>query len=228
MTLVIGVTGAIAAGKSHLARHLVERHGAVHVDADEVVHGMYAPGRPAFDSVLAEFGRGVLAGDGTIDRRALGALVFGQPEQMRRLTAAIGDIDGELREIVEDWRTTLGPDAIAVIEAVHLIEAGYAGWCDASWLVATDPETALRRVMSRNGLTEAEAAQRLASARPWEDRAAASERLFLNMGDLAAFEAEVGAAIEETLAQHRAGTLPPPAWHRWWEETRSQRDDAAS
>ena len=223
MPLILGVTGAIAAGKSHLCRYLVERYGAVHIDADQVAHAMYAPGTIGFERVVAEFGSGVVGQDGTIDRAALGRIVFGQPERMRALATAMGDMRAELRGIVDGWRASLPADGIAVLEAIYLTEEGYAEWCDATWLVAADETLALPRLMERNGLTEVEARVRLDAATPWQDRAPACDRLFFNDGTTTAFEAEIDEAMEELLGLARAGTLPPSRWHAWRAETRGER-----
>lgn len=215
MPLVLGVTGSIATGKSSLCRYLVERHGAIHADADRVVHRMYDPGRPGFDRVVAEFGTDIVGADGFIDRRILGGLVFGNRQRMRALTAAIGDIKGEIRGVIEEWRATLPRDAIAVIEVVHLLEDRYAAWCDQTWLVAVEDSVAAERLMARNALTAAEAEQRLASAVPWEKRAPAVDRIFMNSGSPEAFEREIDHALEETVAAHRAGTLGESQYVRW-------------
>ena len=220
MAVVLGVTGAIAAGKSHLCRYLVERYGAVHADADQIAHAMYAPGTPGFDRVLAEFGPTIVGVDGVIDRAVLGRIVFGQPERMRALAAAMGDMGAEIRATVERWRAALPPDGLAVLEAIYLIEEGYAAWCDAVWLVAADETLALPRLMARNGLTEVEARIRLDAATPWQDRAPACDRLFFNDGTTAAFEMEIDEAVDALMAEHRSGTLPPTRWHAWRAETR--------
>lgn len=223
MAVVIGVTGAIAAGKSHLCRYLVRRLGALHVDADEVAHAMYAPGTPGFARVVEEFGPSVVGADGAIDRAVLGRIVFGQPERMRALATAMGDMRAELHAVVEGWRATLPPDGLAVLEAIYLIEEGYAGWCDATWLVAADETLALPRLMARNGLTEVEARVRLDAATPWQDRAPACDRLFFNDGALPAFEAEIDEAAGALLADHRDGRLLPSRWHAWRAETDAVR-----
>ena len=215
MPLVIGVTGSIATGKSSLCTYLVERYGAIHADGDRVVHRMYDPGRPGFDRVVAAFGEGVVGADGMIDRRVLGSLVFGDAERMKALTTAIGDIKAEMKGIIDGWRANLPHDAIAIIEIVLLIDEQYAQWCDVTWLVGVDDEIALPRLMERNGLTEAEARQRLASARPWSERAPAADRVFINAGSRDDFLAEVDGAIAETLAHHRAGTLGESQFTRW-------------
>ena len=222
MALIVGVTGSIAAGKSHLCRHLVERFGAVHINADQVAHSMYAPGTPGFTRVVEEFGPSVVGQDGAIDRAILGGIVFGQPDRMRALATAMGDMRAEMRAIVEGWRATLPPDGLAVLEAIYLIEEGYAAWCDATWLVAADETLALPRLMARNGLTEVEARVRLDAATPWQDRAPACDRLFFNDGPLAGFEAEIDGAAGTLLAEHRAGTLAPSRWHAWRAEADAQ------
>ena len=215
MPLVIGVTGSIATGKSSLCTYLVEHYGAVHADGDRVVHRMYDPGRPAFDRIVAAFGEGVVGADGMIDRRVLGGMVFGDAERMKALTTAIGDIKAEMKGIIDGWRASLPYDAIAIIEVVLLIDEQYARWCDVTWLVGVGDEVALPRLMQRNGLTEAEARQRLASARPWSERAPAADRVFINAGSREDLLADVDAAIAETLVHHRAGTLGESQYARW-------------
>ena len=216
MPLILGVTGSIACGKSALCQRLVEQHGAIHVDADKQVHGMYEPGKPAFDRIVAEFGEEVVGEDGFIDRRVLGAKTFGQPERMAALGKAIGDIEAELLGVLNHWHDTLAGDQIAVLEAVNLFEGGrYAGHCHASWLVATDDETALQRLMTRNNFSREEAVQRFASARDWQERAPAADRVFHNDGTLEEFLAAVDAALQETLGAQREGALPEVRWLSW-------------
>ena len=95
MALVIGVTGAIACGKSTACK-ILENLGATHCDADKLVHRMYDPGKPAFDRIVTSFGKEVIGADGYVDRKILGSKVFGNPDEMSKLTTAIGDIKGEV------------------------------------------------------------------------------------------------------------------------------------
>ena len=83
---VIGLTGGIGTGKSVVAEILRER-GALILDADRVGHEVYLPGRPAYEDIVAEFGQDVVAEDGTIDRKKLGPIVFGDPSKLARLNA---------------------------------------------------------------------------------------------------------------------------------------------
>ncbi len=226
MPLVLGVTGSIATGKSLLCQHLVERFGVVHADADKVVHRMYDPGKPAFDRIVGEFGRDIVGDDGYIDRKVLGSKVFGNRERMSALTRAIGDIGGEMHRVIDEWRATLPRDQVAILEAVNLMEAGYSEWCDATWLVAAEDAIALPRLMERNGFSEEEATQRLASARNWRDRAGGADYVFHNDGTLAEFLAEADRVREETKARFIAGTLPATNWTAWHAALRAERTAA--
>jgi dephospho-CoA kinase len=217
MPLVIGVTGSIATGKSSVCEALVEL-GAIHCNADTLVHRLYDPGTPGFDRVVAEFGQDVVGADGYVDRRVLGSKVFGDREAMGRLTRAMGDISGLIRSTIEEWRATLPADASAVMEAVNLIEPGYSAWCDQTWLVAAEPDSARPRLMSRNGFSEEEANQRLSSQRNWRDRAPAADFVLHNDSTVEDLRAAVEAEFRRIHALHRAGTLPPSAYHAWREQ----------
>jgi dephospho-CoA kinase len=220
MPLILGVTGSIATGKSYLCQYIADKYGAVHGDADKLVHRMYDPGKAGFDRIVAEFGPEVVGAD-------IGSKVFGNPERMRALTRAIGDIGGEMHRVIDEWRATLPQDQIAILEAVNLIEAGYSALCDATWLVGADYEVSLPRLMNRNNFTEAEARQRLDAARKWQDRAPAADRIFMNNGTLEELQQEIDTVVQETLAQFRAGTLPPIRYTQWFEDTREEREAAA-
>ncbi len=215
MPMVLGVAGSIATGKSGMCAHLVERYGVIHGDADKIVHRMFDPGTPGFDNAVKEFGREIVGADGYIDRKRVGNIVFGNAEKLEQWMRAIGDIDLKMKETVAEWRATLGADDVAILEAVNLVETGYSEWCDATWLVAADDAIATSRLIARNSLTEAEAAQRLASQRSWTVRAPAADHVFHNNGSWDDFIAEVDRTFEETLARYRAGTLPRTNWFTW-------------
>lgn len=226
MPLVIGLTGAIAAGKSAVCQALVDL-GAVHGNADTLVHRLYEPGTPGYGRVVAEFGSEIVGPDGAIDRKLLGAKVFGDRQAMGRLTRAMGDITGLIRRTIEEWRERLPADAAAVMEAVNLIEPGYAAWCDQVWLVACEPETARARLMSRNGFTPEEAQQRLSSQRDWRLRAPAADFVLHNDGTLAQMQAAVRVEFDRIVALTRAGVLPRSAYHAWRERNPSPPPAAA-
>ena len=216
MPLIIGVTGSIATGKSS-ACNLMAAQGATHLDADRLVHRLYDPGKPAFDRIIAIFGEEIVGEDGFIDRKILGSKVFGKPEEMTKLTTAIGNIAEAVKGVVDDWNEALREDDVAVLEAVNLIEAGYGQWCDAVWLFACEEDTARSRLMRRNNFSQDEANQRLASQRAWQDRGPASDRVFHNNRGIDDFEAEVNAAYAETVRLARDGRLPVSRYYDWWE-----------
>ena len=141
---------------------------------------------------------------------------------MTKLTTAIGNIAEAVKGVVDDWNETLREDDVAVLEAVNLIEAGYGQWCDAVWLFACEEDTARSRLMRRNGFTEEEANQRLASQRAWQDREPASDHVFHNDGGLEQFEAEVDAAYAEAVRLARDGRLPVSQYYDWWERRTAQ------
>ena len=215
MPLVIGLTGSIATGKSLLSEHLVKTQNAIHANADTLVHRMYDPGTEGFDRIVLEFGTDVVGSDGYIDRKIIGSKVFGNQERMRALTAAIGDISAMIHDVIIEWRQSLPEDAIAIMEAVNLIEPGYSEWCDVTWLVACEKETALPRLMERNNFSHEEAMQRINGARDWRERAPAADRIFHNDGELDLFLKESNTAILETKDKYLNGTLEISRWFDW-------------
>lgn len=216
MPLIIGLAGTIAAGKSTVGQILVQR-GAVHCDGDRLVHTLYEPGTPGFDRIVAAFGDDVVGADGLIDRKVLGAKVFGNREQMNRLTTAIGSIGEAIHGVIARWRAELPHDALGVMEAVNLMEPGYAAWCDHVWLVGVDDEVARKRLQASRGMSPDEADQRLASMVPVEVRAPGADWICMNNGTLADLEADVDAELARARALHRQAALPPSVFRPWWQ-----------
>ena len=153
MPLVIGVTGSIATGKTGLCEHLVERWGAIHGDADKIVHRLFDPGKTGFDNAVKEFGREIVGDDGYIDRKKVGAIVFGNSEAMGRWTRAIGNIEEAMRTTISGWRETLDDNQIAILEAVNLIEAGSPARCRGPWRAAPANDTPPTRLPGRPPFT---------------------------------------------------------------------------
>jgi len=159
-TVRIGVTGPIGCGKSQVARWL-EELGARAVDADLVAREVAAPGTPVHDAILARFGAAVTAPDGTVDRAALGRVVFADPPALRDLEALVHPaVRRRILAAIEDAEAA-GVAAI-VVEAIKLVEGGLAAFCDEVWLVTCDPDAQRRRLAAR-GTPPAEAEQRMAA-----------------------------------------------------------------
>ncbi len=213
--LVIGLAGTIAAGKSSVAQLLVE-HGATHCDADKLVHRLYDPGTPGFDRVVEAFGPEVVGADGYVDRKVLGAKVFGKPAEMAKLTRAMGSITEAIKAEIERWRAELGPGEIAVMEAVNLMEPGYARWCDQTWLIGVDDAVAKGRLLETRGMSAEEADQRLKSMRPFDERAPGADWTYRNNGSREELASAVHAELDRILALHRDGALTISVFGPWW------------
>ena len=221
MPLIIGITGSIASGKSSACQFL-ESKGAVHCDADRLVHRMYDPGKPAFDRIVKVFGETVVDDHGVIDRKILGGKVFGKPKEMAKLTEAIGDIFAEVSGVMKRWRNSLAPHDIGLMEAVNFIEAGYGQFSDVTWLFAVDDNLAISRLMARNNLDQTAAEQRLASQQKWEDRAPAADIVTHNDGTMAELERKVELEINGIHSKHLAGILPTSKYMGWYKDKISQ------
>lgn len=213
--LVIGLAGTIAAGKSTVGQLLVER-GAHHCDADKLVHRLYDPGTPGFDRVVEAFGPEVVGPDGYVDRKVLGARVFGKPEEMNKLTRAMGSITEAIKGEIDKWRETLGEDEICVMEAVNLMEPGYARWCNQTWLIGVDDDIARQRLIDTRGMSEAEANQRLASMVPLQVRAPGADWVYKNNGTLDDLRAAVNAELDRILAIRQSGSPLTSVFPAWW------------
>ncbi len=226
MPLVVGLTGSIAAGKSTIAQTLVSL-GAIHADADKLVHRLYDPGTPGFDRVVKEFGEDVIGEDGFVDRKVLGSKVFGKPKEMAKLTGAMGSIKDAIEGEILKWRDELGEGNVAVMEAVNLMEPGYARLCDVVWLVGIDDERAKTRIMASRGLTADEADQRLRSQRPIEKRSGGCDWVYVNDKSMEELEQAVAAELKRVADLHGKGELHDSKFGPWWEEWKVQAEKEA-
>jgi dephospho-CoA kinase len=186
---VIGLTGGIASGKSAVAAMLRDL-GAVVIDADALGHQVIAPGQPAHAEVVREFGAEVLAADGSIDRRRLGALVFADPERLRRLEAISHPRIVAAAEAAFAAAAAAGA-RLVIFEAAILVERRLCQGLDGLIVVAVDPETQVARVMARDHLDQAAARARLAAQLPLAAKLALADQVIDNSGTLAATRAQV-------------------------------------
>ena len=189
---LIGLTGNIACGKSTVLAQLAG-YGADTIDADRVVHELMAPGEAVWAAIRDAFGPGVIAADGTIDRRALGAIVFADPAALRRLEALTHPAVRErIGARVEAAAARAVP--VVVIDAIKLLEGPLAAGCDEIWVVTCVPEQQLARLMARNGFDEAEAQVRIATQGPQAEKVARADVVIDNGGSRDATHAQVAAA----------------------------------
>ena len=181
--LTIGLTGGIGSGKSTVAQILGE-FGAPILDADKVAHTTYAPGGPAYDAVIAAFGAQVLASDRTIDRKKLGSIVFGNPEQLNKLTSIVWPATFEsVRRNVTELRAS-GATLPIVVEAAILIEANWHSLFDEIWLVRAPREQVVTRIEIQRGLKPSETEARIRAQLSDEDRAKHATLVIENNGSI--------------------------------------------
>jgi dephospho-CoA kinase len=169
MAIVIGLTGGIASGKSTVAA-LLQELGAHNIDADRLGHRVYEPGTTGFQKVVNAFGHDIVARDGTIDRRILGGKVFGAPEQMARLSEITWP---EIRKLAASEISDLKRkhrNGVIVLEAAVLLEAGWEDLVDEVWVVTVKIQTAVERLIARNGLSEDQAMARIQSQMSTRER----------------------------------------------------------
>ncbi len=162
---LIGLTGNIATGKSTVAQ-MLEDLGATVIDADALVHDLQRQGTPVYRDIVAAFGPGILDRSGEIDRKALGAIVFADPVQLRTLESIVHPavLIESLHRIAE------APTPVVVYEAIKLIEAGRTEMCDALWVVTARAEVQLRRLMRDRHMSEADARQRIEAQPPQSEK----------------------------------------------------------
>ncbi len=187
--LAVGLTGGIGSGKSTVADLLVDR-GAVLIDADRIAREVVAPDGPAFGPLVERFGPGILAPDGTLDRAALAALVFPDPEALAALNAithpAIGALMAERRAAQE------GTDHVVVLDIPLLVPAHRELLGLAAVIVVDCPvEVALQRLVEQRGFSRADAEARMAAQPDREQRREGADLVIDNGSDRSHLEAEV-------------------------------------
>jgi dephospho-CoA kinase len=175
--LRIGLTGGIGSGKSTVSRLLVER-GAVLIDADRIAREVVEPGTPGLAAVVQEFGTGVLAADGSLDRPALAAVVFGDPRARGRLDGIVHPL---VRARAAELLAAAPDDAVVVQDVPLLVETGQAASYDLVVVVEADPETRVARLV-RRGLTEDDARARIAAQATDAERRAVADVVLDNTG----------------------------------------------
>ncbi|NEC07193.1 dephospho-CoA kinase [Streptomyces sp. SID7909] len=200
--LRVGLTGGIGAGKSEVSRLLVG-HGAVLIDSDRIAREVVEPGTPGLAAVAEEFGPGILAPDGTLDRPALGAIVFADPDRLAALNAIVHPL---VRDRSAELEKAAGPDSVVVHDVPLLTENGLAPLYDLVIVVDAAPETQLDRLVRLRGMTEADARARMAAQATREQRRAVADLVIDNDGpveELVARVREVWAELSRRAAAQR-------------------------
>lgn len=191
-----GLTGGIGAGKSEVSR-LLASYGAILIDADRIAREVVEPGTPGLAAVVAEFGPGVLAGDGTLDRPKLGAIVFADPARLKALNAIVHPLVGHRSA---ELRAAAGPDDIVVNDVPLLTENGLAPLYDLVIVVDAAPATQLDRLVRLRGMSADEARSRMAAQAARDQRLAVADLVIDNDGPLEDLEPQVRKAWDHLRA----------------------------
>lgn len=208
--LRIGLTGGIACGKSTVRRRL-RASGLQTLDLDGLAHELMAPGQPAHAEVAEVFGPGVLAPDGSIDRRVLGALVFRNPELLKRLNAIVHP-RVRAEEALRARALESGPGAVLVTDAALLVESGLHLRFDRLVVVHCRPEQQVARLVERDFLSEEEARARVLAQMPTSTKRRFGHFTIDSSGQVADSE-RAAAALARTiqgLAQDPPRPFPVP------------------
>lgn len=163
--MLVGLTGGVATGKSTVAK-MFRRRGAIVIDADELARDVVQPGKPAWREIVMAFGKGILHPDCTIDRHALGAIVFHDKKNLRRLERIIHPrVAREQAKLVKRAEKK-DPQAVVIYDVPLLFEVGIDKRVDRIIVVTADRETQITRLRKRNGLSRSEALRRIRNQLP--------------------------------------------------------------
>jgi dephospho-CoA kinase len=197
--LKVGLTGGVACGKSTVGEMFVAR-GAKLIKADEIAHQLMRPGQPVYQEVVQHFGRGIVREDGTIDRQKLARAAFGggRVEELNRLVhpAVIAHQERWMEEESARHR-----DAVVIVEAALILEAGVQKRFDKIIMVTCRPEQKAARFAERQGITDEaarqEVEQRQAAQRSDEEKIRAADYVIDNSGSRAETERQVEQVFRE-------------------------------
>jgi dephospho-CoA kinase len=201
--LLVGLTGGIATGKSTVST-LLRELGAEIIDADVLAREVVEPGEPALAEIAAAFGPGVLDAGGRLDRKALGAIVFADPERRRTLEAITHPrIRDRFLERLEGLAAR-GFRGVVVFDAPVMIESGNYRNMDRLVVVVTDEPTQIARLMVRDGVGRDEALRKIRSQMPLAEKAKLADYVIDNSGAPAATAERVRAVYRALLADAAA------------------------
>lgn len=187
--ILVGLTGGIGSGKSTVSAMLARR-GAVIIDADALTHELQRSGTPVFEAIVDRFGTGIVTPEGELDRPALAALVFGDPDELADLNAIVHPAVGA--EIMTRMAAEADTDHVVVLDVPLLVESGRS---DMAGLVVVDVATdlAIERLAGQRGVSKADARARMSRQASREARLAVADRVVDNNGTREDLERQVEA-----------------------------------
>lgn len=189
----VGLTGGVASGKSAVAAKLASL-GAIVIDADALARQVVEPGTPGLAAIKDTFGEGILLPDGSLDRPALGAIVFSDAAQRAKLNEIVHPL---VREQAEALREAAAPGALVVEDIPLLVESGQADRFDAVIVVQAPHDERIRRMVQDRGWSRDDAEARMAAQATDDQRAAVADYLLDNSGSLEELEAQVASLYRQ-------------------------------
>lgn len=201
---VVGIAGRTGSGKSTVAKVLTKK-GAALIEADLLAHQTYAPNTDGWREIVESFGEAVVAADGTIERRRLGAIVFDDAHALARLNVITHDRTRQLIQQRIDGLSSEGA-ALAVLEAALLFEAGWNDLADEVWVTVAPLAVCAERAASRLGISREETLARIERQMPDEARVARADVVIDTSGSLEDTEKAVEREWEGLQRRLRANT----------------------
>lgn len=195
MGQIIGITGGIASGKSTVSLYLQEL-GFTIVDADLASRAVVEPGEEAYHQVVKAFGEDILLTDGNIDRVKLGSIIFNDQEKRLLLNGIVHPAVRNWMRVKTEAALSSGEETV-FMDIPLLFESKLTFMVDKTLLIYVDEQVQLKRLMNRNGLSEAEALARINSQMPLADKKALADAVIDNNGDINETKRQVKTILSE-------------------------------
>jgi len=205
VAFILGLTGNIACGKSSVGALLAERYAADYLDADRIVHSLYAAATPETQAIAGRFGSDLLKPDGTIDRRRLGDIVMADRGALRELEQIL---DPGVRAAIEA-RFANSTAPVVVLDAIRLIEGGLYQRCNAVWVVTCNPDVQVERLKQTRSFSEEQARLRVSAQGPVEEKLRHATAVITNDRSVEELHDQVQRAWAETVRPYLLQDSPP-------------------
>ncbi len=191
---LIGLTGGIATGKSTVGAYLQDQYKLPILDADRLAHQAVQPNSPILMAIAKRYGHGILQSDGSLNRGALGEIIFNDNTEKAWLESQIHPY---VKQGFQLALTELNQVPMVVLMIPLLFEAQLTDWVTEIWVVACDPETQLTRLMARNGLTKPQAQARIKSQMPLAEKVARADVVLDNDQTMESLHRQIDQALRK-------------------------------
>lgn len=184
---VIGITGGVGSGKTHVLNRVKETYGLPVIFADEMGHIALEPEHAPYKEVIEYFGKDILSEDGTIDRKKLAAVAFSDEVQLKKLNSIVHPyvqklVEGKLSEYEETYKEREGKKAVVFLEAAILLESSLANLCDEIWVIYADEPVRRERLRISRGYSEEKMDQIMAAQLSFEEIKKKADHIIKNNG----------------------------------------------